>query len=105
MFLIERVAKTPATLQRQTSTIVDGKPTWGPGEAVKVFCMKNAKLGETATGQQIFGDAFYLPPLSEDPVLPLRLTVRGRTYDVTFIKYYQDIRGDRKGYRLTVAGA
>lgn len=105
MFLIERVAKTPATLQRKTAAIVDGQQEWGPGESVKVFGMKNTRLGTDGAGQQIFGDVFYIPPLATDPALPLRLTVKGRVYDVTFVKYYQDHRGKRLDYRLTVAGA
>ena len=104
MFLIERYAKTPATLQRQAAEIVDGQQGW-TSEPVAVFELQNARLGSNEVGQTVYGHAFLVPPLATDPVLPLRLIVEGRTYDVTFVKKYRNLAGERLGYRMTVAGA
>lgn len=103
MFLIERFAHTPATLHRQTGAIVDGLPVWA-SEPVSVMEMQNTKLGADETGQVIYGHAFLVPPLAKAPALPLRLTVDGKTYDVTFVKYYRNLAGERLGYRMVVAG-
>jgi hypothetical protein len=103
MFLIERFAHTPATMHKQTGTVVDGLPVWN-SEPVSVMEMQNATLGTDEAGQVVFGHVFLVPPLPVDPVLPLRLTVGGETYDVTHVKYYRNLAGKRLGYRFVVAG-
>ena len=105
MFLIERIAKTPATLQRQSPYIHDGKQSW-TSEPVKVFERRNMRLpADSEDGQTQYGHAFLVPPLAVDPVLPLRIIKGDKTFDVTYVKYYQNHRGKNLGYLMTVAGA
>jgi hypothetical protein len=104
MFLIERIAKTDATLLQQSPYIHDGFQEWR-GVACRVFEMKNHVLGRDETGRLVFAHVFLVAPLPVDPELPARINVGGKVYDVTSIKPHQDHTGKRLGYRLTVAGA
>ena len=104
MFLIERIAKTEASLLQQSPNIHDGFQEW-QATTCRVFEMKNHLLGRDETGRLVYAHVFLVAPLPNDPQLPARISVGGVEYDVTGIKYYQDHTGKRLGYRLAVAGA
>lgn len=101
--LIERIAKTLAVLEQPTGQFLDGVP-----QMAYITCMV-FELGKTRQVFNEFGEVrtekvFLVAPLAQAPVLPGRITVGGKTYELASVKEYHDMSGTLWGYRVTVAG-
>lgn len=102
MELIERIARTGATLSQPTGSFSDGAATMA-AHACKVCGYGEDSTTHSETGQVVRQRTFLVAPLGFEPLLPAALTVGGVAYNVAAVKTFRDMHGNVVAHRVTVA--
>ena len=97
--IVEKIAKTPATLYQPTGKIVDGKPELHPVPCL-AFVMGGEQSQLVQIGSTIRQKTILLAPLATEPVLPAKLTIEGVKYDVASVKTVRNMSGVVVGHKL-----